>query len=217
MSRGQVVQCTECGAKTSGRFTRCPGCGGALVAVEGAVQRQTGPQVVYVEQKRKRSAVSIMGLVLLGVCVVCGVAGGGVMLLGGLGDSDRVETTGAGPLPTATPLPSAPPFPEIRENIEGMTEAQWKAYLASLKAHRVGNWSGWVEDVNVVGSTYELWVDMDPPDDVLSGYDVDFEIPEDKALGYQKDQPVRFSGVIESVSEFLGSVTVHLVDVSVAP
>lgn len=51
MTTGQIVQCTQCGAKTSARFTRCPGCGGALVPegtpmdpIPGAAVTQPAPQ-----------------------------------------------------------------------------------------------------------------------------------------------------------------------------
>ena len=93
-----------------------------------------------------------------------------------------------------------------------MTEAQWKAYLPTLEGMLVENWTGWVENVNVVGDKYELWVDMDSPDTLLSAQDVYFLIPNDIALELQKDERITFSGRIKSVTEFLGSVSLRLED-----
>jgi len=74
-------------------------------------------------------------------------------------------------------------------------------------------WQGWVEDVDDTLSGYELWVDMDAPDDSLSGLDVSFDIPDEIALKIMKDQRVVFSGSIRRASEFLGSVSLELEDV----
>jgi len=95
-----------------------------------------------------------------------------------------------------------------------MTEAQWKAYLPTLKGMLVENWTGWVEEVNVVGGGYELWVDMDSPDTLFSVQDIYFPVPNDIALELQKGEQVTFSGRIKSVTEFLGSVSLHLEDVT---
>lgn len=217
MNAAGFVRCAQCGALSSARSRFCPGCGAALPEVAGVRK-----------EKPKRKAGVTVALVVLGACVVCGVLGGGFLVLGGIGSMDwaglpvgTLPPTTPLPtstsLPTSTPVPLAPPFTEIRDRVEGMTEAQWKAYLVSLKGLRVASWSGWVSDVDVSGSTYDLLVDMDPPDDILSDSDVVFEVAESKALGYQKGQSVRFSGTIERVSEFIGSVTVYLVDVDVSP
>jgi len=101
-------------------------------------------------------------------------------------------------------------FFTIRNNIERMTEAQWKAYVRSLKGKRV-KWTGWVEDVNEkwIGG-YELLVDMDSPDAFLSVYDLSFDIPDDLALKLNKDQRVSFEGDISHVFNILGSCRVSL-------
>ena len=118
--------------------------------------------------------------------------------------------------PTATYPPEAPPYAEIAGNLETMTEAQWKAYLPTLKGNMALNWRGWVADVDLGGNgVYTLLIDMDPPGTFLSTYDVSFEIPEADALGYEIGQEVRFSGTIERASEFLGSTTIRLEDAGV--
>lgn len=122
------------------------------------------------------------------------------------------------PDPTSTPIPIAPPYEEIRSKVEGMTEAQWKAYLPALEGNLVVGWTGWVEEVDVkLGGAYELWVDMDPPEDLFSAQDVYFDIPDDIALELQLDQQVTFSGTITRASEFLGSVSFTLEDVVLGP
>ena len=96
-----------------------------------------------------------------------------------------------------------------------MTEAQWKAYLPTLEGQQVVKWQGWVVEVDAKsGGRYELWVDMDSPDDPFSTQDVYFPVPEDIALTINKDQEVVFSGIIESVTEFMGSISFRLEDVT---
>jgi len=95
-----------------------------------------------------------------------------------------------------------------------MTEAQWKAYLPTLEGNLVIGWTGWVEDVDVkLAGDYELLVDMDPPSELFSTSDVRFVIPGDMALELQKDQEVTFSGTIDHVQEFVGSIIVYIKDV----
>lgn len=114
-------------------------------------------------------------------------------------------------IPTATARPIAPPYNEIVENVKGKTEAQWKAYLPTLEGNSVIDWTGRVGEVNVMRDGYELWVNMRS---TFSSRDVVFDISDDIALELKMDQAVVFSGTIDRVTEFLGSVTVHLKDAS---
>ena len=112
------------------------------------------------------------------------------------------------PSPTATPLPIAPSFEEIESQVKSMTEAQWKAYLPTLKGLRVVDWSGWVTDVDKgLFGDFTLWLDMDPPGS-FSIQDIYIPIPESIALEFQKEQQVTISGIIDHVSELLGSISV---------
>ncbi len=130
----------------------------------------------------------------------------------GVAQAMATNTTST-PEATATPRPIAPPCREIAENVKTMTEAQWKAYLPTLAGNSVISWTGRVDEVNVKsGGDYELFVDMDSPEWYPS--DVVFDIPDDIALEFEIDQVVVFSGTIEKVREFLGSITVYLYDVS---
>lgn len=118
------------------------------------------------------------------------------------------------PAPTSTPAPISPPYEEIRSKVEGMTEAQWKAYLPTLEGNLVVGWTGWVEEVDVkLGGGYKLWVDMDSPDDLFSTTDVYFDIPDEIALELNLHQQVTFSGTIARASELLGTVSLTLEDV----
>lgn len=130
----------------------------------------------------------------------------------GVAQAMAANTTST-PEATATPRPIAPPCIEIAEKVQTMTEAQWKAYLPTLSGNSVISWTGRVNEVNVKpGGDYELLVDMVSPDWYPS--DVIFDIPDDIALEFEIDQVVVFSGTIEKVREFLGSITVYLNDVS---
>ncbi|MFW6116542.1 MAG: hypothetical protein ACOC6F_02340 [bacterium] len=111
--------------------------------------------------------------------------------------------------PTSPPL--APSYAEIVAAAEGMTDAQWKAYESEQEGKRIEQWTGWVADVKQkTFGGYELWVDMDPPEALLSVQDVQFDIAEDRALEVSKDEKVMFSGVIKRVARPLGSVMVTL-------
>ena len=86
-----------------------------------------------------------------------------------------------------------------------MTEAQWNHYVDQIVGTWVTNWTGWIDDVNEkTFGGYELWIDMDPPDEVLSVYDVTFDISDEVALQVTKDNPIAFSGKITAVTDISG-------------
>ena len=143
-------------------------------------------------------------------------------MAGNTPDEEKASQVGEGgepapPTATPTPIPPAPPFEEMRDNGEEMTEAQWKAYSDSLKGLAVTDWEGWVSNVDkeVLGSKYQLFVDLDSPDELFSTYDVYFYIPESDALKYSREQRVRFSGVIDHVTLMLTAVSIELADATV--
>jgi hypothetical protein len=106
--------------------------------------------------------------------------------------------------PTTTPFPPAPPYGEISENIQTMTEAQWNRYREEIEGTQVVSWTGWVEDViEKTFSSYELQIDMNPPESLLSHFDVKFDIPKgEEALAIVRESPIIFSGRIDSISGF---------------
>ena len=133
-----------------------------------------------------------------------------------------IPTEAPPPAPTDTPplpqTPTAPPFEEIRSQMKDMTEAQRNEYIRSLKGLRISNWAGWVHDVYEESSGgYKLYVTLNPPPgDILNAYDVTLDITDDIALQLKKDQPITFSGQIDSVNEVAGVlISIHLVDAAV--
>ena len=149
--------------------------------------------------------------ILVGVVLLCMCAGIAASV------SNQNETTATrGDVVSATPEP-APPFETIRAKMDGMTEAQFKQYARSLKGKEV-HWSGWVEDVNeTLFGTYEVWVDMDAPDEMFSVQDVTFDVPADTALQLRRDQKIRFTGIIDSAHNVLESTQITLSDVTIQP
>ena len=96
-------------------------------------------------------------------------------------------------------------YNEIVDLIRPMTTAQAKAYLQSLKGKTLRG-LGVVEDVirsyNPRKRRYEgynVLIDLGPPDYSLSKWDVEVNVPKSAALKLDKDQPVTFTGTIESI------------------
>ena len=104
-------------------------------------------------------------------------------------------------------------YADIYDNRQDMTDAQWDNYRKPLVGLRI-RWTGWVEEVTDTGRIY---IDMDSPDDAWSTSDVNFRIPEEDVLIYNKDQQVTFEGDIDSVSSLLGSVTIKLENAFILP
>ena len=106
--------------------------------------------------------------------------------------------------------PTAPAYKTISDTAKSMTDLQFDRYADSLKGSRV-SWSGWVKEVrSKTFGGYEVWIDMDSPEEALSVQDVYIPIPENTAVGLQKKQPIAFDGIIERISALLGKVSVHI-------
>lgn len=133
------------------------------------------------------------------------------------GQDDADAEDGAAQANALKDAPEAPAFSEIRDRMEDMTDAQWNRYSSSLEGHRV-DWTGWVADVNekALGG-FEVWVDMDDPEESLSVQDVECDIPENLALRLNKESRVRVVGIIGSVVNVLGSCQVSLEEADVEP
>ena len=166
--------------------------------------------------RRTRLFVLLTIAVLVLAALACGESGGTPQPTRTPGPTKPPTDTPA-PTATPTPAPEAPPYMEIRDKFDAMTEAQWKAYVPTLKGNTVTDWVGWIENVDKVplSAKYALYIDIDDPDVLLSIYDVVIPIPESEALTYNKDTRVRFSGTIESVTTLLGSLTVNVMSTAI--
>ncbi len=139
----------------------------------------------------------------LTICVVIVL----VAVVGIASDGDEAPVLSSA---SATPIPPAPSFEEIRAQHEVMTEAQWKNYRTQIEGCQAVAWRGWVEEVTGNPGRYRVRVDMDSPDEFLSVSDVNFAVPDDVALALQKDQPLTFTGQIETAIDFVGSLDITL-------
>jgi hypothetical protein len=118
---------------------------------------------------------------------------------------------------TTSPPASTVEFESIRNNMKHMTSVAWDDYSNSLIGKRV-EWTGWVSDVKeqLLGG-YKILIDMDPPGS-LSVFDVKIDdLPKDKVAQFARNQKIRFSGKIKSVTDVLGSCAITLEDVSMRP
>jgi hypothetical protein len=105
----------------------------------------------------------------------------------------------------------APPFSAIALCCANFTDAQWNVYQKSLVGKQVTNWSGTVVDVNeTLLGDYEIWIDMDDPNDLFSIQDVYYPCSGKQALEFNKGTGIEFSGVIESVIDLLGNPKIYL-------
>mgnify|MGYP003996816293 CR=1 FL=1 len=105
----------------------------------------------------------------------------------------------------------APSYSTIENNCAKMTDAKWNVYAPTLVGKKVTDWSGTVTEVNeTLLGDYELWIDMDDPDVLLSVQDVYMPCSQETAFKFDKGDSITFSGVIESVSDLLGSVSIKL-------
>lgn len=102
-------------------------------------------------------------------------------------------------------------FFDVRNKmLNTMTDIQFEELAKSLKGKRV-HWRGWVEDVSEkVFGGYEVWVDMDTPNNSLSVQDISFSVSREKALSLKKNQLIEFEGDIEQVMNIVGSLQVTL-------
>ena len=102
-------------------------------------------------------------------------------------------------------------FYTIRDQMQSMTDIQFKQYAQQLEG-KVVTWVGWVEESRKKWfGGYECWIDMDAPNE-LSVQDVTFDISESAALALRKDGRVQFTGTIKSARDILGSLQVNLVN-----
>ncbi|MBM4047085.1 MAG: hypothetical protein FJ279_18440 [Planctomycetes bacterium] len=101
-------------------------------------------------------------------------------------------------------------FVDIRKAMKEMTSVQWEEYTKNLQGKTI-TWTGWVEDVKkTFTGKYKCLVDMDPPTDQMSVYDVTFRLSESEAKGLKKDDKIRFKGTIKTVVRALESLAIDL-------
>lgn len=81
-------------------------------------------------------------------------------------------------------------FDSIRDNMNSMTDLQFKRYAKRIQGDEIV-WTGWIEEVKekFLGG-YEVWIDMDSPEE-LSVQDISFEVSENVALQLNKDRRVK--------------------------
>lgn len=116
--------------------------------------------------------------------------------------------------PVSEPISSIS-FTEIRRNMKGMTDLQFEEYVKTLIGKRI-RWGGYVEDVKEkFFGGYEVLVDMDSPNDLISVQDVTFEVSKEQALSFNKDSRIKFEGTISSVLDILTSLQISLDKVKV--
>lgn len=130
--------------------------------------------------------------------------------------SQQAESSGGGVAQRKNRRGSSLSFAKIRERIrQGRdTEVQLSALREKLRGQRV-TWTGWVDDVSRAGgNSYEVLVDMDPPDD-LSVYDVSFITDNAQAAQWKQERKIRFQGTIREFQNIWGSLDIKLHSVQI--
>lgn len=212
----QTKACPYCAEEILVDAIVCKHCGKALVASEKTKKKKRGGCL-------KTVGYLILALIVLAVAATLlsqgDKPGASVSTsTGNVAQAPESQESTSVAKPTVTPAPIAPPYEEICAPMVGMTEAQWKQHTANLTNSIATDWTGWVEDVNVKAfGGFELLVDMNAPDALMSVQDVTFDIADDIALRFSKDQPVTFTGAISSISNIIGSCQVRLEGVLVSP
>jgi RNA polymerase subunit RPABC4/transcription elongation factor Spt4 len=232
-----VLVCQKCSQDVPGDALLCPYCGSEIeagpVTDEQPVEQQSPTQSIF--SYRFIQVQAVIFFVWCLTCAFCALASffiGDQRFLAPLlglepGQPTLVRPTRtrqpaqtstpiSGDVPTATfPSPAtAPSYWQIEESMKRMTEAQWSVYVDEIEGTRASNWVGWIEEVSENASGgYQVKVDLDPPDIILSTYNVIFDIVDEGRPLPQKDQQVVFTGTIESVANILGGLQVRLADV----
>lgn len=135
------------------------------------------------------------------------------MIVLALGSTESGDTGSNSASSSSEPIAreEAPSYETIAANCEAMTDAKWNIYSETLVGKKITNWSGTVTEVNeTLFGDYEIWIDMDDPDEILSVQDVYYPCSKESALKFDKGDGITFSGVIKSVSDLLGSVSIRL-------
>jgi hypothetical protein len=127
------------------------------------------------------------------------------------GSSNSGSSNSGSSSSTSDEREEADSYSTIEANCAKMTDAKWNVYAPTLVGKKVTDWSGTVTEVNeTLFGDYELWIDMDDPDVLLSVQDVYMPCSQETAFKFDKGDSITFSGVIESVSDLLGSVSITL-------
>ena len=217
-----MIQCSECQQQISDSAKTCPNCGfkrkhswyenKVVVIVFLLIFFPVG---VYGLWKNKNFG-KVTKILL--TCII-----GFFLLIGIFSSDDTSSTSSSSNVKKQVEIQQAPKpkkvsnldFYTIRKKIENMTEAQFNVYSRSIEGKRI-KWTGWVEDVNEkMFGGYELMVDMDSPNELVSVQDVTFNIPENIALKISKNRKITFVGDVKSVLDIIGSCQVSLENIEI--
>jgi hypothetical protein len=217
-----LLMCPGCSGEVPSDAVLCPHCGRELVEREPTTEE---PSLRSILSPRFLQIQSVAFFVWCLVCAFCSLTSfflgaQGVpwlsseyRLIPGQTMSRQNPAPTDSPVSTPTPPAIAPSYWEIEENLKTMAETEWDGYVDEIEGTWASNWIGWVEDVHKTASGgYELRIDVDAPDVVFSGRNVTFDISDEMASQVKKDQQITFSGRIESVTNFLGSLQIRLQD-----
>ena len=98
---------------------------------------------------------------------------------------------------------------QINQKRKEITYAQWDLYMASIRGASITG-SGYVEDVRkgFLNDDFEVQIDLQPPAEAISSYEIKVPVATDDAAKFSKDQEVSFSGTIQETECFLDYCTV---------
>ena len=99
----------------------------------------------------------------------------------------------------------------LKKNVEPTIKVKWAAQFEQYFGEKV-SWSGWIANVIKREDFYEVLIDMDSPEVVISIEDVKLYTKDKNVLKLNYDQHITFEGKIKDIEGFFNKYWIELDD-----
>lgn len=166
-------------------------------------------KIVYVE--RKRRGCMLPALIILGL----GIAGAAIYAVAQPKPQTAVSVPGGTTVPiTAQPGPA---LAELLSQKTKLTDAQWDAYVETVKGKALTDWTGTVTSVDqklFSNDIYTMIVDVPEGAGAQALFDVLVDVGKDDALKINKGQTATASGIISKIDCLANYCRIELTNAS---